>query len=118
MLRIEKQIFLLEKKTNSEIVYLNVASKVINYLESFLNVPPNKLLDFRQKSSEILFDEITNEKIEKIATLSRKFLEIQSDNGNLLLSLEKSGIYVLEKMLVGRQMLIVHGQQKMSQSLY
>lgn len=106
------------KKTNSEIVYLNVASKVINYLESFLNVPPNKLLDFRQKSSEILFDEITNEKIEKIATLSRKFLEIQSDNGNLLLSLEKSGIYVLEKMLVGRQMLIVRGQQKMSQSLY
>ena len=90
------------KKTNSEIVYLNVASKVINYLESFLNVPPNKLLDFRQKSSEILFDEITNEKIEKIATLSRKFLEIQSDNGNLLLSLEKSGIYVLEKNVGGK----------------
>lgn len=90
------------KKTNSEVVYLNVASKVISYLESFLNVPPNKLLDLRQKISKMLFDEITNEKIEEIATLSRKFLDIQSDNGNLLLSLEKAGIYVLEKNVGGK----------------
>lgn len=90
------------KKTNSEVVYLNVASKVISYLESFLNVPPNKLLDLRQKISRMLFDEITNEKIEEIATLSRKFLDIQPDNGNLLLSLEKAGIYVLEKNVGGK----------------
>ncbi len=90
------------KKTNSEVVYLNVASKVISYLESFLNVPPNKLLDLRQKISKMLFDEITNEKIEEIATLSRKFLDIQPDNGNLLLSLEKAGIYVLEKNVGGK----------------
>lgn len=90
------------KKTNSEVVYLNVASKVISYLESFLNVPPNKLLDLRQKISKMLFDEITNGKIEEIATLSRKFLDIQPDNGNLLLSLEKAGIYVLEKNVGGK----------------
>ncbi|WP_195958043.1 XRE family transcriptional regulator [Enterococcus gallinarum] len=90
------------KKTNSEVVYLNVASKVISYLESFLNVPPNKLLDLRQMSSKILLDGITNEKIEEVASLSRKFLGIQLDNGNLLLCLEKAGIYVLEKNIGGK----------------
>lgn len=90
------------KKTNSEVVYLNVASKVIHYLESFLNVPPNMLLEFRKKSSSIVFDEITNEKIEFVANLARKFLELKNDNSNILLSLERAGIYVLEKNVGGK----------------
>ncbi len=38
------------KKINSEVVYLNVAAKIINYLESFVNVPPNTLLALRKES--------------------------------------------------------------------
>ncbi|NRR75674.1 ImmA/IrrE family metallo-endopeptidase [Tetragenococcus halophilus] len=46
--------------------------------------------------------ELTNAAIKKTAVLAREFLNICSDNGNLLLSLEKSGIHVLEKNVGGK----------------
>ena len=90
------------KKTNSEVVYLNVVSEVIDYLESFLNVPPNTLITLRERVGEYLFGELTNEKIELISSVARDFLDIQPHNTNLLLSLEKSGIHVLEKNVGGK----------------
>ncbi|WP_461203398.1 spr1629 family repressor/antitoxin [Enterococcus sp. N342-3-1-2] len=90
------------KKINSEVVYLNIAAKMINYLESFVNVPPNTLLALRKESFKWLNDGGLNAKIEAAAEQARRFLGIYQDNSNLLLSLEKSGIYVLEKNIGGK----------------
>ncbi|AYW47332.1 MULTISPECIES: helix-turn-helix domain-containing protein [Tetragenococcus] len=90
------------KKTNSEVVYLNFVAEIIHYLEGFLNVPPTTLITLRKKVIEHLPSELTNAAIKKTAVLAREFLNICSDNGNLLLSLEKSGIHVLEKNVGGK----------------
>ncbi|SJZ46730.1 Zn-dependent peptidase ImmA, M78 family [Pilibacter termitis] len=90
------------KKTNSEVVYLNVIAEVIRYLESFLNAPPRVILTLREKVSGYLNEELTYEKIEVIAEKAREFLAIQENNANLLVSLEKSGIHVLEKNVGGK----------------
>lgn len=91
-----------KKKTNSEVVYLNVALDIIQYFESFLNVPKTTLLTLRKKVGERVTGDITNEEIEAIARMSRSFLEIQPNNANLLYILEKSGIHVLEKNVGGK----------------
>src|SRR5699024_1372170 len=91
-----------KKKTNSEVVYLNVALDIIQYFESFLNVPKTTLLTLRKKVGERVTGDIANEEIEAIARMSRSFLEIQPNNANLLYILEKSGIHVLEKNVGGK----------------
>lgn len=90
------------KKTNSEVVYLNVVAEIISYLEGFLNVPSTTLIALRKKVIAFLPSELTNATIDKVATLAREFLNIQPDNGNLLLALEKSGIHILEKNVGGK----------------
>lgn len=90
------------KKTNSEVVYLNVALKIIQYLESFLNVPQTTLLTLQRKVGEQLANDLTNDEIEKIARMTRVFLEIQPNNANLLYAIERSGIHVLEKNVGGK----------------
>ncbi|OTN75176.1 hypothetical protein A5886_000246 [Enterococcus sp. 8G7_MSG3316] len=90
------------KKTNSEVVYLNVAVKIIKYLEAFVNVPPTTLVTLRNEGSRGIFTGCSNEQIEAFAAHARLFLGIQQDNSNLLLALEKSGIYVLEKNVGGK----------------
>ncbi|MBL1228028.1 XRE family transcriptional regulator [Enterococcus sp. BWB1-3] len=90
------------KKTNSEVVYLNVVSEVIHYLEGYLNAPKNTLIALRTIIGKELIGELTNEKIEAAAAITRDFLVIQQNNANLLLALEKSGIHVLEKNVGGK----------------
>ncbi|GEQ50121.1 spr1629 family repressor/antitoxin [Tetragenococcus koreensis] len=90
------------KKTNSEVVYLNVVAEIISYLEGFLNVPSTTLIALRKKVIALLPSELTNVTIDKVATLAREFLNIQPDNSNLLLALEKSGIHILEKNVGGK----------------
>ncbi|MBC1371849.1 ImmA/IrrE family metallo-endopeptidase [Listeria booriae] len=86
------------KKTYTEVTYLQFIYEVITQLESYVNVPMGEIHELRNKTLQLYYQEASPEKrIQAIATLARKVLAVAPDNGDLLLKLEKSGIYVVEK---------------------
>ncbi|MBC1512696.1 spr1629 family repressor/antitoxin [Listeria booriae] len=86
------------KKTYTEVTYLQFIYEVITQLESYVNVSMGEIHELRNKTLQLYYQEASPEKrIQAIATLARKVLAIAPDNGDLLLKLEKSGIYVVEK---------------------
>lgn len=89
------------KKTKFELQYLNFIEYYINYFESFLKVPDGIILNLQKDADQIIDTTINrSEKIQKIARLTRDELQL-TDNRRLMVILERSGIYVLEKKNLG-----------------
>lgn len=86
------------KKTQAEVVYLNVIYEVITRLEALLNTPESNILALRDTILNTYYQEDnTANKIEEIAKIARKTLDIVPSNADLLFKLEKSGIHIVEK---------------------
>lgn len=86
------------KKTQAEVVYLNVIYEVITRLEELLNTPESSILALRDTILHTYYQEDnTANKIEEIAKIARKTLDIVPSNADLLFKLEKSGIHIVEK---------------------
>lgn len=86
------------KKTKLELTYLNYLAYFIDYFEQYLDVPPAKITELRKMSSEIWSSKSHEilEKIEMIAGNTRTALKL-TDNKELMFTLEKSGIFIVEK---------------------
>lgn len=92
------------KKTSSEVEYMNVVFTFISFIESYLNVPHQDILSIRNTCLDIYYQENGNvsSKIEKIAALAKKLLDVKEDNSDLLYRIERSGIHVVEKNIGGQ----------------
>lgn len=89
----------LAKKTISiQQAYLRKLSQMIDYLESFVEIPQLSIYGLADKTAK-LYDEGWS--IEEIAGLARRELGISDDNSDLMYQIEKSGIYVAEKVING-----------------
>lgn len=89
----------LAKKTISiQQAYLRKLSDMIDYLESFVQIPQLSIYSLVEKTAELYSQK---QPIEKIAELARQELCVSDDNSDLMYQLEKSGIYVAEKVING-----------------
>ncbi|CYV24190.1 XRE family transcriptional regulator [Streptococcus suis] len=87
-----------KKNIHIQMVYLEKMNQMIDYLEDFVSIPNQsiyRLIDSVQKKLQY------NESLEHIADYAREVLAITVDNANLLYSLEKSGIYISERLING-----------------
>lgn len=89
------------KKTKFELRYLDFLSYYIDYFESFLKVPKGVISSLQTKAEQIMYSSDDRaEQINKISKMVRKKLRL-TDNRKLMVSLEQSGIYILEKKNLG-----------------
>ncbi|EMB74476.1 transcriptional regulator [Streptococcus mutans 15VF2] len=89
----------LAKKTISiQQAYLRKLSQMIDYLESFVEIPQLSIYGLADKMTKH-YDEGWS--IGEIAGLARRELGISGDNSDLMYQIEKSGIYVAEKVING-----------------
>lgn len=87
------------KKTISiQEVYLNILNNYVNYLENYVLMPDDFINNLSEKTLNLF---ISKESISDIAYIARKDLNISDDNSDLMLKIEKSGIYVVERMING-----------------
>ncbi|HFI0402040.1 TPA: XRE family transcriptional regulator [Streptococcus suis] len=87
-----------KKTIHIQMVYLEKMNQMIDYLEDFVSIPNQsiyRLIDNVQKKLR------HNESLEHIADYAREVLAIAVDNANLLYCLEKSGIYISERLING-----------------
>lgn len=88
-----------KKTIRIQTIYLEKLNQMIDYLEQFVQIPHQTIYDLCQQSNQLFQDDVS---IDKIALLAREVLEIASDNSNLLYHLEKSGIYIAERLINGQ----------------
>ncbi|MCS4486251.1 spr1629 family repressor/antitoxin [Staphylococcus americanisciuri] len=88
------------KKTKLEITFVNFLDYYINFFEQNLLIPQMPIMDIREKTLKMLQEtnEDRNECIKKIAEFVRTELGLEN-NKDLMYTLEKSGIYIVEKKL-------------------
>jgi Zn-dependent peptidase ImmA (M78 family)/DNA-binding XRE family transcriptional regulator len=79
-------------------VYLNKVDELLTFIEGFLMSPQATIFELVDNIEEMLKKGRT---IEDIALFTRRKLNISDDNSDLMFKIELSGVYVLEKMLVG-----------------
>ncbi len=79
-------------------VYLEKMNQMIDYLENFVSIP-NQIIYQLVDSIEQKLQQ--HESLEFIADHVREVLAVSVDNANLLYSLEKSGIYISERLING-----------------
>ncbi|MBK0348998.1 XRE family transcriptional regulator [Aerococcaceae bacterium zg-ZJ1578] len=91
------------KGVNAEIAYLDSVNYIIRYLESMLIVPETKMVYLRQMIKEIYLSHTVKDAtlFDQLAQIVRDQLGIV-DNHKLLFQLERAGIHILEKDVVGR----------------
>ncbi|MFM1598551.1 helix-turn-helix domain-containing protein [Streptococcus mutans] len=88
-----------KKTIDIQLVYLDKMDRLISYLESFVLIPKVMIYELSNKLSDAF---INSEKtIEEIASYAREALEIADDNSDLLYKIERSGIYVNERLING-----------------
>ncbi|QGZ27077.1 ImmA/IrrE family metallo-endopeptidase [Streptococcus ruminicola] len=87
------------KKTISvQEVYLNTLNRYVNYLENYVLMPDNFIDNLSDKVLDLV---ISKASISDIAYIARKELNISDDNSDLMFKIEKSGVYVIERMING-----------------
>lgn len=88
-----------KKKISIQTVYLNKIDKFISYLESFVIIPNTTIHQVSQYTNEA-FNSGTS--IEELAAYARRMFKVADDNSDLLYKLEKSGIYIAERLINGQ----------------
>lgn len=89
---------LAKKVISIQQAYLHKLSCMIDYLESFVQIPRLSIYDLVEKTGNFYDQGWT---IEEIAKLARQELGVADDNSDLMYQIEKSGIYVAEKIING-----------------
>ncbi|NQN91365.1 ImmA/IrrE family metallo-endopeptidase [Streptococcus suis] len=87
-----------KKTIHIQMVYLEKMNQMIDYLENFVSIP-NQIIYQLVDSIEQKLQQ--HESLEFIADYAREVLAVSVDNANLLYSLEKSGIYISERLING-----------------
>ncbi|HFI0077271.1 TPA: XRE family transcriptional regulator [Streptococcus suis] len=87
-----------KKTIHIQMVYLEKMNQMIDYLENFVSIP-NQIIYQLVDSIEQKLQQ--DESLEFIANHAREVLAVSVDNANLLYSLEKSGIYISERLING-----------------
>lgn len=87
-----------KKNIHIQMVYLEKMNQMIDYLENFVSIP-NQIIYQLVDSIEQKLQQ--HESLEFIADHVREVLAVSVDNANLLYSLEKSGIYISERLING-----------------
>lgn len=87
-----------KKNIHIQMVYLEKMNQMIDYLENFVSIP-NQIIYQLVDSIEQKLQQ--HESLEFIADHAREVLVVSVDNANLLYSLEKSGIYISERLING-----------------
>ncbi|HFI0500316.1 TPA: XRE family transcriptional regulator [Streptococcus suis] len=87
-----------KKTIHIQMVYLEKMNQMIDYLENFVSIP-NQIIYQLVDSIEQKLQQ--HESLEFIADHAREVLTVSVDNANLLYSLEKSGIYISERLING-----------------
>ncbi|HFU3704791.1 TPA: XRE family transcriptional regulator [Streptococcus suis] len=87
-----------KKNIHIQMVYLEKMNLMIDYLENFVSIP-NQIIYQLVDSIEQKLQQY--ESLEFIADHAREVLAVSVDNANLLYSLEKSGIYISERLING-----------------
>ncbi|MDY3824851.1 MAG: XRE family transcriptional regulator [Streptococcus sp.] len=87
-----------KKTVHIQMVYLEKMNQMIDYLENFVSIP-NQIIYQLVDSIEQKLQQ--HESLEFIADHAREVLAVSVDNANLLYSLEKSGIYISERLING-----------------
>ncbi|MGT2753566.1 XRE family transcriptional regulator [Streptococcus ovis] len=88
-----------KKTIRIQTIYLEKLNQMIDYLEQFVEIPHQIIYDLCKETNQLFQDGIA---IQEIAMMARKALTIASDNSNLLYHLEKSGIYISERLINGQ----------------
>lgn len=87
------------KTIDIQSVYLRKIDTFIDYLETFVILPNVSIYELSQKTNQ---DYQNGQSIEEVALFAREFLDISSDNHDILYKLERSGIYIAERMINGQ----------------
>lgn len=87
------------KTIDIQSVYLRKIDTFIDYLETFVILPNVTIYELSQKTNQ---DYQNGQSIEEVALFAREFLDISSDNHDILYKLERSGIYIAERMINGQ----------------
>ncbi|WP_155965051.1 spr1629 family repressor/antitoxin [Streptococcus ruminantium] len=87
-----------KKTIRIQMVYLEKMNQMIDYLENFVSIP-NQIIYHLVDTIHQKFRQ--GESLESIASQAREMLAISVDNGDLLYCLEKSGIYISERLING-----------------
>lgn len=88
-----------KKTIRIQIVYLEKLHQMIDYLEQFVEFPYQNIYALSRQTNRFFQEGGT---LQEIALLAREELEIAPDNHNLLYRLEKSGIYISERLINGQ----------------
>ncbi|MCK3952978.1 ImmA/IrrE family metallo-endopeptidase [Streptococcus suis] len=87
-----------KKTIHIQMVYLEKMNQMIDYLENFVSIPNQIIYQLVDSIDQKLQQ---HESLEFIADHAREVLAVSVDNANLLYSLEKSGIYISERLING-----------------
>ncbi|WP_105095102.1 XRE family transcriptional regulator [Streptococcus suis] len=87
-----------KKTIHIQMVYLEKMDQMIDYLENFVSIPNQIIYQLVDSIEQKLRQ---HESLEFIAEHAREVLAVSVDNANLLYSLEKSGIYISERLING-----------------
>ncbi|MEH6944892.1 helix-turn-helix domain-containing protein [Bacillus sp. JJ722] len=91
------------KKTKSESIHLEYLNSIIVFMEEYVSLPNNVLLEVRKYATTYIKNNCTqsrDEIIEYLATYTRHKLGLaRNNNDNLLFLIEKAGAFVFEKAL-------------------
>lgn len=88
-----------KKTIRIQTIYLEKVNQMIDYLEQFVQIPHQAIYELCQQTNQLFNSGMA---ISEIASLARETLEIKPDNSNLLYHLEKSGIYISERLINGQ----------------
>ncbi|MFC5630763.1 MULTISPECIES: spr1629 family repressor/antitoxin [Streptococcus] len=88
-----------KKTIRIQTIYLEKLNQMIDYLEQFVEIPHQIIYDLCENTNHLFQEGLA---IQEIAMMARKVLAIASDNSNLLYHLEKSGIYISERLINGQ----------------
>lgn len=87
------------KTIDIQTMYLHKVDSLIDYFESFVIIPNITIHDLSNVVSESYHK---GESIEELALYAREKLGISKDNHDLLYKLERSGIYIVERLINGQ----------------
>lgn len=88
-----------KKAIRIQSIYLEKLNQMIDYLEQFVEIPHQTIYELCHQTNQLFQEGVA---LHDIAMMARDVLEIAPDNSNLLYHLEKSGIYISERLINGR----------------
>ncbi|BBD21900.1 XRE family transcriptional regulator [Streptococcus constellatus] len=87
------------KTIDIQTVYLHKIDQFIDYLEGFVIIPNITIYDLSERTNK---EYQAGKSIEEISLFARNFLEIAEDNHDILYKIERSGVYVSERLINGQ----------------